>query len=273
MDELERFQEYFIFMFGIDMYCKDGFLIPEWADRFNIIKCGFSLPKHGNQAFSRAAVNPGKSTAGNRKELFKILNVNSDNVFYPYQIHMDDVIYIDKNKFGKGALSLENSLKGDACYTDLNNVLLMITWADCIPVLLFEPINKIIGAVHSGWKGTKLNIVSKTINQIRSLSKKRGEIFAAVGPGIRSCCYKVGKEFLDYFDFKNNQEFFRNENNELFFDLSLFVYDQIINTGIKKENIDFFGKCTACSINPEFFSCRKDGKENFEGQSAFIGYF
>ena len=97
-------------------------------------------------------------------------------------------------------------------------------------------------------------------------------IFVALGPAIRDCCYKIGKEFIEYFGAKELSPFLKAKNNSLFFDLAGSVNKQLIDSGIKKENIDFYGKCNSCNKDPQFFSCRKDGKY-FETQAAFIGLF
>jgi polyphenol oxidase len=95
-------------------------------------------------------------------------------------------------------------------------------------------------------------------------------IYAAIGPGIRGCCYRVGPEFREYFGNGGMGQFLIEKDKGLFFDLSGAVYSQLAGLGLDEQKIDFYGKCTCCSKKPSFFSNRKDGPD-FEGQAAFIG--
>lgn len=246
-----------------DNYC----LKPDFSLKFSDLTCGFSLPIFGNQALTRNSITSKVSTKENRIKLAEFLKIN--DIFSPHQIHSDIIINVGKNKIGYGAYSLENALDGDACITNLKNILLITTYADCIPVLLYDCKQKWIGSVHSGWRGTYKNIAGKTISELLKKGCSLKNIFASIGPGIRNCCYKVGKEFNDYFKKIDMDDFLYEKNNDLYLDLSGCVYKQLINSGINKENIEFYGKCTCCNKKPEFFSCRKDGKE-FEGQAAYI---
>jgi polyphenol oxidase len=255
------------------MFFKNEILMPNWQIKFKNLICGFTLPSSGNMALTRKSISSGNTTKENRINFADNIGINSEFIFSPHQIHSDIVIDVTNDKKGKGAYSLENAIDGDACFTSEKNILLMVTWADCIPIILYEENNNIIAAVHSGWKSTNLEIIKKTINRIKEKSGGKVRLYAAIGPGIRNCCYKVGKEFLNLFKYEENKELFNLYNEEIYFDLSGFVYKQLINNGLNEENIDFYSKCISCSEDPVFFSCRKDGKENFEAQGAFIGIF
>ena len=254
------------------MIKKNNLLLPDWSKKYPNLICGFTLPVYGNQALTRKSITNGKTTKQNRIYLADTLKVNIENFFYPHQIHSDIIIKVDKTKKGLGAYSIKKTIKGDACITNEKNILLIITWADCIPILLFDPFSNWIAAIHSGWKGTLYNISGKTLDILKNNNVDIKNLFAAIGPGIRDCCYKVGIEFKEYFKKKELSKFLIEKDDGLYFDLAGSMYKQLISSGIKKEKIDFYGKCNACSKDPIFFSCRKDGK-NFEAQAAFVGLF
>ena len=254
------------------MHENELFLIPSWADQFKDLKCGFTLPSVGNQALTRKSISSGRSTRENRLELARHLSISSSSFFSPHQIHSDIVIIVDEEKNCKGASSIDNAIEGDACITKEKEVLLIITWADCIPVILYDPITGWIGAVHSGWKSSVKNIAGKAINLFIKNGVHPSDVYAAIGPGIRDCCYQVDDEFKKQFSKSGLMDFFREEEDQIYFDLSGAVYRQLLNLGLDKGKIDFYGKCTCCSKTPSFFSFRKDGKD-FEGQAAFIGRF
>jgi polyphenol oxidase len=254
------------------MELKNNFLIPFWKENFKNIAAGFTLPEHGNFALTRKSISTKTTTVENRENLAKTLNFDNKRLFYPHLIHSDIVIEVNEENIRKGAFTLDEAIQGDACITVLDNALLLITWADCIPVILYEPESSWIGAVHSGWKGTLLEILPKTIEKMKNKGVKVEKLFAAVGPGIRDCCYNVGEDFVSKFEKSGLSTFLDKKGENVFFDLAGSVYHQLKRCGVKEENIDFFGRCNSCSVFPKFFSCRRD-KENFEAQAAFIGKY
>ena len=233
----------------------DNILIPFTDKKINGISCGFTLPYYGNMALTRESTSSGKSTVENRKDLSNYLGVNINRFFYPYQIHSDKIIYVDEKNAGCGSVTIGNAIQGDACITDKKSILLFVTWADCIPLLMFDPVEKIICAVHSGWKGTHQRIVEKSIAAFSEMGSKIENINVAIGPGIRDCCYKVGQEFMGYF--KDYSKLVNETEKGIYFDLSGCVYEKCIESGIKKSNLEFYGHCTSCNVDPQFFSCRR----------------
>ncbi len=255
------------------MFLYNNLLIPDWKKKFKNLICGFSLPYYGNMALTRKSHSSGRTLKENRIFLADNLNIDSSTIFSPHQIHSDIVIYVNDENRGKGAYSLDNAIAGDACFTDKKNNLLLITWADCIPVLLFEENKKIVAAIHSGWRSTKDNIVEKTINSIISIGGKIENIWVAIGPGIKSCCYKVGEDVIKYFYNELYSSFIIQKDSSFFLDLQAIVHKQVIMTGIDQNKIDYYNICNCCSTKINFFSSRRDGKDKFEGQAAFIGIY
>ncbi|HOV13909.1 MAG TPA: peptidoglycan editing factor PgeF [Spirochaetota bacterium] len=254
------------------MYLDNNLLIPDWEKEFDNLVCGFSLPYYGNQALTRKSYSTGRTLKENRMFLAENLNIDSKTIFSPHQTHSDIVIYVHGNNSGKGCYSLEDAIEGDACFTDKKNNLMLVTWADCIPIILFEDKKSIVAAVHSGWRGTKDNIVTKTVLNMLKIGGSIENIYAAIGPGIRDCCYKVGNDVAEYFNNENYASFIRRDGEDIYLDLQSIIYKELVLAGVKEEKIDSYGKCNSCSKEIDFFSCRKVGKEYFEGQAAFIGF-
>lgn len=255
------------------MYIKDSLLIPDWKDRFSNLVCGFTLPFYGNQALTRVSHSHNRTLKDNRTLLATHLGIDLKTIFSPHQVHSDTIIYVDDNLRGLGSYSLQNALQGDSCYTDLQNNLLLVTWADCIPVILFEPDRVVVAAIHSGWRGTKDKIVTKTINKVLDMGGDITKLYVAIGPGIKGCCYKVGYEVVRYFDNECCSSYIRESGNDFYLDLQGVVYEEVVRRGVKIDHIDNYGLCNSCNKDINFFSCRKDGKDLFEGQAAFIGVY
>jgi YfiH family protein len=105
------------------------------------------------------------------------------------QIHSDAVRVV--------ATPSEQPQQGDALITATPGLLLAIQTADCIPILLVDPRNHAIAAIHAGWRGTLARIAAKTLGRMQmEFSTRPDEVVAAIGPGIGQCCYEVGPDVV-----------------------------------------------------------------------------
>ena len=128
----------------------------------------------------------------------------------------------------------------------------MIQVADCQPVLLFDPNQKVIAAVHSGWRGSLQNIIGKTIiSMVHHFHCSPEKIIAGIGPSLGPCC----SEFVHYRK-EIPGAFWKYKKNETHFDFWELSRDQMRETGVKTSNIHISGLCTKCR-NDLFFSYRR----------------
>jgi YfiH family protein len=92
-------------------------------------------------------------------------------------------------------------LVGDAAVTDSPGLLLAVQVADCLPILLADPEQRVVAAVHAGWRGTVQRIAEKTVGRMQlEFGCRAKNMLAAMGPGIDPCCYRVGAEVVDAFE-------------------------------------------------------------------------
>jgi len=111
------------------------------------------------------------------------------------QIHSDLIHVIDQKT------KLTTGMRGDGLVTDRSGLLLSILAADCLPVLLVDTERRVVAALHCGWRGTAKRIAEKAVGLLRQRFGSRPEdIRAAIGPGIRACCYRVGKDVAAEFE-------------------------------------------------------------------------
>ena len=90
--------------------------------------------------------------------------------------------------------------EGDALITAQPGLLLTIRTADCIPVLIADPVRRAVAAIHAGWRGTAAGIAGKTVKKMmESFSSDPADLIAAIGPGIGKCCFEVGPEVAEQF--------------------------------------------------------------------------
>lgn len=189
------------------------------------------------------------------------------------------------------------SLAGDGMVTDVPGILLGILTADCLPVIVIDPKRQAIGVFHAGWRGTAKRIVEKGVGEMhRWFGSQPRDLKAAIGPGIRRCCYEVGPEVMSAFEaqFAYGRELFRetkdrNEIHEkypllfltsrapghsdlpkkIFLDLAEANRRQLIAAGLQPKNITDIGLCTRCRQDL-FFSHR--GEKGITGRMmAAIG--
>lgn len=172
------------------------------------------------------------------------------------QTHSDNIRCITR-KETRGWESLSDAIENcDALITDLKGVVLNILTADCVPILLYDKEKEVVAAVHAGWKGTKAQIVSKTVQKMtEAYGCNPEEIIAGIAPSIGRCCYEVGKEVAEHFF--DTPESLTRRGEKYMLDLPLINQQQLLKAGVKEENIEMSHTCTACEVY-RFFSYRKE---------------
>lgn len=169
-----------------------------------------------------------------------------------HQVHRDAVCVVD----GPGPLpSQDPPPECDAVVTDRTGLALCIKTADCTPVFLADPVRRVIGAAHAGWKGTALRVVEKTVEEMaRRFGVRPSDLFALVGPAIGPCCYEVDAAVYQAMAHDASHDlFFRagRPSGKWMFDLSLANRFQLQHAGLLPERIFTADRCTAC--HPELF--------------------
>jgi len=202
----------------------------------------------------------------NRKRIFSALGINYKRVVAAQQVHGDKIAIINKGDEGRGALNYENSIPGsDALITNVPNIPLLMCYADCVPVLILDPVKKVIGLVHAGRGGSLLKISSKTLSKMKEIYKcEPSSCLAIIFPSIGPCCYCFeNREIIaDWLTKENiiNEVVTTKEKNSWQIDLKKANYFQLINEGIKDQNIFTSPECTVDNPNIYFSHCRDKGE-------------
>ena len=226
----------------------------------NTVNHGFFNKKNWFSTGIYKSLNCGEGSFDNKHKIKKNLSYvkkkiisKKNNIVLLYQIHSSKFFHI--KKFPK------KKLIGDGLITNVRNLPLGILTADCAPILILDIKKKIIAAVHSGWKGAYKNIVIKILKRLIKLGSQKKDIIAVIGPCIGQKNYEVGKEFKDKFIKKNKKNliFFKIKKRKIYFDLSKFIFNQLISFGILK--IDVINRNTFDKKN-NFFSARRSLKRN-----------
>jgi YfiH family protein len=201
----------------------DGLFRSTWLDQFDWLRHGFG---------TRAAP-----------------QLDLPGLAYPRQVHSDIALRVDGRRGCAG--------EGDAVFTRSAGALVGVKTADCLPILLVDPEQRAVAAVHAGWRGTVLNIAGKTVAAMQRHFGSRPEtMLAAIGPGIAGCCFEVGPEVARKF-----QPLFperRGLDTRARIDLAEANRRQLAAAGLLEGHIDAGAPCTLCTPG-EFHSFRRDG--------------
>ena len=226
--------------------------------KFKEIKHCFFSRKGGYSKGLYKSLNCGKGSKDNKINVIKNLslvskkmNINRKNLVLMYQTHSNKVIEINKN-------NLRKKIKSDAIISRLSNIALGVVTADCVPILLFDFKNKIIGCIHAGWRGAFSNIIRNTVKKIRKINSDC-KIYAAVGPCIGKKNYEVDLKFYKKFILKSkyyNQYFSNKSKNKKLFDLRKFVCDKLKELKVNFENVNY----DTFKEENNFFSYRRSAK-------------
>lgn len=185
-----------------------------------------------------------------RGEFLRALGLFPDNLVMVKQVHGSTVVVAER---------ADPELLGapaDGLITTTRGLVLGIRTADCVPVFFWDPVRKVAGIAHGGWKGVKAGIVAQMLKIFeKSCGTKMTDLRVAIGPSIRQCCYEVGREFLGYFP-----GFYRGKNDgKGYLDLVGVIKGRLLKRGIAESHIHDMGLCTVCE-NKKFFSYRLENQ-------------
>jgi len=230
----------------------------EKLKKFKNVKHCFFSRKNGFSKGLYKSLNCGLGSKDKKENVLKNLNFvckkidcKKESLITLNQIHSSNVIFFNNSS------NVKNKLSGDAIISKVKNIGIGILTADCAPILLYDPEKKIIGCIHSGWKGAFNGIIKNTIEKFKQLNSNLNGLVVAVGPCIKKESYEVKNDFYNKFIAQslNNKCFFVKKNNDkYYFDLRGFINNEISSLGVK--NIENIEKDTF-SENDSFYSYRR----------------
>ncbi len=162
---------------------------------------GFSTRLGGVSEGIYASLNLGTSRGDapehvreNYRRFCAAVGTDPDKLVFSCQVHGCGVRVVTTADTGKG-LNRPVDYEADALITDVPGLALTVFSADCLPILLYDPVRRAVGAVHAGWRGTSLGIVTRTVERMNDcFGCRREDILAAIGPGISKCCFETHED-------------------------------------------------------------------------------
>ena len=184
-----------------------------------------------------------------RGEFLEALGLHPDNLVMVKQVHGSTIVVAERPDPELA------EMPADGLITQVPGLVLGIRTADCVPVFFWDPVQKVAGIAHGGWKGVKDGILSQMLKIFEKKSgTKMTDLRVAIGPSIRKCCYEVGSEFLGYFP-----GFYRGKGAKGRLDLVGVIKSRLLKRGIPESHIYDTGLCTVCE-NKKFFSYRTESQ-------------
>ena len=137
----------------------------------------------------------------NRTSLCQYLGISNDRLIMPHQVHQTEIVAIDEAFLRLSADEQKARLEGvDALMTGVAGVCIGVSTADCIPVLVYDKVQRVSCAIHAGWRGTVKRIVEKAVETMISVYGSRpSDLLAQIGPGIHLESFEVGDEVYEAF--------------------------------------------------------------------------
>jgi YfiH family protein len=243
---------------GLDFYqSKQLEWLPGVVHGFTTRNGGVSTAPYDSLNMSLVVGDAPKNVLENRSRAARALAGDEFRIMSARQCHGDSIAVATSD--GPDDLG-----EVDALITQEKGLLLLLLFADCVPVFLCDPIHPTVSMVHSGWKGTALNIAGKTAAKLlANFGCERDSIFASIGPCISGKQFQVDRDVIDALNeawpggslspFTIENEF----TSKWRADLRAIVFDQLIAAGLKPENVSVTDQCVATN-SEDFFSFRRD---------------
>ena len=195
--------------------------------------------------------------AENRNHVFQTMGRDPASLHDVWLVHGTNIVYADAPR------PLEQpSAKADILFTDNPEVSLYMRFGDCVPILLHDPIQKVIGLAHAGWMGTVSGVAKVAVEGMQShYGSKPENIVAGIGPSIGMDHYEVGADVISKFQEKHSHDadkVLQTRNGSTFLDLWMANSIQLQNAGV--EQIQVSGLCTACHLDDWFSHRAEKGK-------------
>jgi len=194
---------------------------------------------------------------GDAGALLSALRLDALQLAMLRQVHSNTVHIIDDYRKDWKAR------EGDALATRMENVAVAVRTADCVPVLLVDPMKRAIAAVHAGWRGTVKRILSETVFALnRAFGSDPADLLVAAGPGIGECCFETGVEVAELFEKEfpgaSLAQASPVQAGKYHLDLWKALQIQLKSAGVREQNCHNLNACTCCGTG-RFFSYRAEG--------------
>lgn len=210
----------------------------------------------------------------NHERFASAIGYEAHNLVFSDQVHLTNIKKVTRDDIGKGISKTSDIKEVDGLVTDVMGIPLIAFFADCVPLFFYDPIAKVVGLAHAGWRGTVGRIGSKMVEYMQEeYGSRPADIIVAIGPSICQQCYEIGEdvanEFEHIFSKEQYNDFIIDKGNGKY-ELDLHKANKYIlmDSGIREDNVDVTDMCTCC--NPEFLFSHRASKGKRGNLAAVI---
>jgi YfiH family protein len=230
---------------------------------------GFSTRVGGSSPMPEHALNlagfnedTAENILENRRRFLKLFPSRADWALSGcWQVHGADVRLIKDLAEAKPAEDAHgDTIYCDAIVSNARGVLAGVKTADCVPILIGDPVTGAFAAIHAGWRGTLAQVALKALDRMTTeYGTKPEDVRVAIGPAAGACCYEVGTDVIDAFSssFPNQDLFTATREDHACIDLLKSNQEQLLSAGVAADRINIAPLCTMCRTDL-FFSYRRE---------------
>jgi YfiH family protein len=251
---------------GMPTYVQSR-LISESDDvvhAFSSRQGGVSQPPFAALNLGQSVGDDPRAVEENRRRFFGAFDIDPTQVVRARQVHGDGILQVDEGLMERPGFPrclMEGRAGYDALITRLPELALVVSTADCLPILIHDPVQRAVAAVHAGWRGTAQRVAAKALVAMRkAYGTNPADCRAAIGPGIRGCCFEVDAPVMEAMasalpDWEAHAT--PTRAGHCLLDLGKVNRAILEGAGIRPDYIEDAGLCTACR-NDLFFSHRAE---------------
>jgi YfiH family protein len=251
--------------FGSQLLAAPGVSVQGFTSRHE----GVSRPPYNSLNLGLSTLDSCHNVEGNRSLLTRAFGTRLEKLVTVTQVHGADLLVLDEQNED---FSHFQKLECDGIVTNQTRIMIGVCVADCVPILLLDPVKRVIAALHAGWKGTAQGIARKGVDaMVNVFGSDPGTILAAIGPAIGACCYEVDTMVAEAFrtgtmPFESFAKACGPGKWRL--DLPEANRQQLFRGGLEEKNVETNTHCVSCEKDL-FFSYRRDNGETGR-QMGFI---
>lgn len=204
-----------------------------------------------------------EAVSRNRRALVQLLGIPLQRLLMPHQVHGSRVRVVDERLMQAPQSERMAELEGvDALITDLPGVCIGVSTADCAPLLLYDPVHRVVAAVHSGWRGTVQGIAARVVHRMaEEWGSRPADLLCHIGPHIGVQAFEVGPEVVAAFEqagFPTEVIVRHDLGSKPHISLSLALRHTLLAADLPLQNICDAGICSFTNV-ARFFSARRLG--------------
>lgn len=217
---------------------------------------GVSTGYYASLNLSRSTGDSVETVRENRRRMFETLDVTIESTITSWLVHGKDVRVITHDSFAEPN---KDDVHADAMITQMRGITLTMRYADCVPILFFDPREQVVGIAHAGWKGIANNVISETVRAMQAqFGCVPSDVIGCVGPAISAKHYEVSEDVAQQVQAAVAENVIVRDgdsNQKPRLDLWRAAESQLKSCGVG--TIEVAGLCTASNLD-EWFSHRAE---------------